>query len=257
MGSMKKTIDVFKSKTLFFKQAVTISSLVNRNVFAKNVTVRSDLRRKFGVCGVLNNVTHADDSMTKGLRKEIESEKKYLQKDKSYFDAWEMTKTGTDVKMTKTFQSETIGVMFNVNNSLVDNDMFDEFEDEEYNGPPMSSRPSFIVEIAKPSGMKMAIGCNVEPNKESFDQIEEMQEREEVNAGFEINSVQVYKDERLPTNYVCQEIDLQLYYILLDVLIERKIDSQFVDELIDFCTNYEHQLYVDFLQEMISHFSEK
>lgn len=260
METLRKTANFVLGKRMVVFQKIRLSSTMSyQTSFAKKVSARqSEINinlREFGSSSLLHCTKASDKEMAKSLQREIDDEMESFSKEKSYFDGWEMTKSGADVKITKAFPSDTISVMFNVNNSLADN--YDDIEKDEYDGPPMSSRPPFIVEIAKPSGMKMAIECECFSNKEPMDQIDDEMQDDEINAGYEISSVQVYRDERLPTNYVCQALDRPLHDILMDILMERGIDNEFVDELVDFCTNYEQQLYIDFLVKMKSHLTEK
>lgn len=245
---------VFGKRVIVFQKMRLASSMSFQTSPFKKVSARSDIniKREFGSSSRLHCTKASDKEMAKSLQREIEDELEGLPKEKSYFEGWEMTKSGADVKMTKVYPSETITVMFNINNSLADN--YDDIEKDEYDGPPISSRPPFIVEIAKPSGMKMAIECA--PYRESMDKVDEMQD-DEIHVGYEISSVQVYRDERLPTNYVCQALDQTLQDNLMDILVEREMGSEFVEELVDFCTNYEQQLYIDFLMKMKSHLTEK
>ncbi|XP_061181538.1 uncharacterized protein LOC133190085 [Saccostrea echinata] len=215
--------------------------------------------RKFGCSGLSHSHVRfgankqTDEEILTYLEKEIKEEADGdALSDKFYFTEWKLAKAESEITMTKKLQSETITVIFNVNDSLEDN--YDEYENVDLDGPPMSSRPSFVVEIAKPSGIKMMISCECVSDQESLDSFD----KNSTNADqIEITSVQVYKGERLPTNFVCQKFDEMLYEKLLNVLEERNINNQFVSELISYSTVYEHQLYVDFLKKMKRHLSEK
>ena len=39
-----------------------------------------------------------------------------------------------------------------------------------------------------------------------------------------------------------------LYDMLLNMLEERGVDADFIDQMVEYCTGYEHQRYVGFLQ---------
>ncbi|XP_048728142.1 complement component 1 Q subcomponent-binding protein, mitochondrial-like [Ostrea edulis] len=253
VSSLLKSINAVGRKCFFFQQNFRFVSMLSSSqvTMAKHSVVAW---RKFGSKGPLHQTpvpSEADKAIVNYLKSEIESEMEAdIHNVKTYFSDWKIVKAGTEITMTKNFQSEIITVLFNVNDSLEDN--YDESEDDKFDGPPMSSRPSFMVEIAKPSGMKMMIECDCIPDQEPLERFDGTRG----NDVFVITSVQVYKGERLPKNYVCQEFDSVLYDKLTNVLQERKIDNKFVEELVEFSTDYEHQQYVDFLQKMKSHMSE-
>lgn len=173
MEILRKTANFVLGKRVDVFQKIRLASTMSfQTSFAKKVSARRsniNIKREFESSSLLHCTKTSDKEMAKSLQREIEEEMESLSKEKSYFDGWEMVKSGADVKITKAFPSETITVMFNVNNSLADN--YDDIEKDEYDGPPMSSRPPFVVEIAKPSGMKMAIECECSSYRESMDQI--------------------------------------------------------------------------------------
>jgi len=177
---------------------------------------------------------------------------------------------GTLVTLKRTLKGENIEVVFNCNDSInvdtsdrmgiLENEGDEEEYPEDHDFDEILSYPTFTVTITKPSGTSLLFKCNCRPgmSEEDDDMDMDMDDESHDEDGkdtelLRIESVQVYNsesdvDQSKIYEAEVENMDGELYSMLLDTLLERGIDGAFVNELIGLSTNVEHQHYLAFLR---------
>lgn len=179
------------------------------------------------------------------LKKEIIDEQKSDQPRVTSIEGWDVNKDGTRVTLNKKYMNETITVEFDVNNSVDVEPSYE--EDGDPSSPPnMVSRPDFIVEIKKGSGKKMKFLCEFQ------NPYEDMGDPDDNNVADQFSIVDVRMDDAEDKFFSLSSsvMDADMYELLMDMLDERGLDDDFMNNLIDFSTTYEHDLYIKFLKDM-------
>lgn len=182
------------------------------------------------------------------LSKYLEAEIKAEMEDEvgevgSLLEEWTKEFEGVKVVLSKKVGNETVRVKFNIAGALEGcGPESEELEDD----MPLVCKPPFEVEIVKPSGSTMAIRCMIEEG------LGEEPSEDYVSDKFEIINVAMSKGEVEDASYVCEaeNMDVDMYEGLFDVLNERGIDQVFIENLIEFSTKYEKKEYVNFLSSM-------
>lgn len=186
------------------------------------------------------------------LEKDIQKKSGKVQKIKNF----EITKAdGPNVVLTRKVDHETITVKFNVNNTVEDSDigMEGEQKDESQNSQ-MTSRPPFVVEINKGGDKTLAIHCvfphpdELPPPSEEQDQNEQYDDVIEIQDVALLNKSQEWTDDIYSLSSTV--MDGNLYDMLLKLLEERGVDADFVQEVVDFSTSYEHKKYIELLEQL-------
>lgn len=206
--------------------------------------------------------TPGDKELEEFLKEEIQMEKKQgksagkLPKIKGF----EITKTdGPNVVLSKNFENEIVTVKFNVNDSI-DDSMLDmpEAEQPEAEQAPdakIMSKPAFVVEVSKGGNKKLAMHCAF-PASDEYPSAAEHEPGDPYEDLIEIQAVALLNNSEEWTDDVyslsASVMDGNLYDMLLKLLEERGIDGDFVDQLTDFSTSYEHSKYVDTLEQLHS-----
>jgi len=204
--------------------------------------------------------TQSDLEMSGFLREEIRAEKESL---KSLSKAvqvkgFDVTTNEAEVKLKKNFQGEQITVTVNVNHA-VDADPSPELADtpdsqmSEAEKSSMVCKPNFSVELTK-GAYTLTFNCSMPRDDES-----EAIMRDEGSPNepayqdlFNIDEFAIHKGEIKDSTYAMSGdvMDGSFYENLMNMLDERGINSDFVHELIDFCTLYEQKLYVNLLEHL-------
>ncbi|XP_023331539.1 complement component 1 Q subcomponent-binding protein, mitochondrial [Eurytemora carolleeae] len=186
--------------------------------------------------------TKGDAEIVKFLAEEIASEKQN-QKPLTKLEGWEVKIEGAEVTLTKSAQGEKIIVSLNVNHTV------DSAEPDDGTGeaPEMMSRPNFEVDIVKSNGKTLSFTCTyVHP--------EEMaQEGEGPEDLFAIEEVTMYEGDKISDkNYAVAGdiLDGYLYDLFMQMLEERGVNSEFADNLSEWCSAHEHSQYINLLQEI-------
>lgn len=171
---------------------------------------------------------------------------------------FEVTKTdGPNVTLSKKFENEIVMVKFNVNDSI-DDSMLDmpDTEQPEADQPQdtkMMSKPAFVVEVNKGGSKKLAMHC-VFPASDEYPPAAEHEAGDPYEDLIEIQDVALLNNSEEWTEDVyslsASVMDGNLYDMLLKLLEERGIDGDFVDQLTEFSTSYEHNNYVDTLEQL-------
>lgn len=114
MEILRKTANFVLGKRVDVFQKIRLASTMSfQTSFAKKVSARRsniNIKREFESSSLLHCTKTSDKEMAKSLQREIEDEMESLSKEKSYFDGWEMVKSGADVKITKAFPDHNCNV---------------------------------------------------------------------------------------------------------------------------------------------------
>lgn len=183
------------------------------------------------------------EDLAQFLSEEIKAEKEN-QREPRKLEGFKVEQQSADLTLTKDFQSEKIKVQLNVNHT-VDSAEPDDGSEE---APEMKSRPSFEVDIEK-GGKTLSFTCRyIHAGDET--------EREAKEQGFEdiftIEEVTMYEGEWAEKNYAVAGdiLDGQLYDLYMNMLEERGITQEFADNLSEYCSAYEHSLYIKMLEDV-------
>jgi len=193
-------------------------------------------------CGIHGIHTRGDRELVEFLQEEIVAEKKALVSTAvpSHLDDFAVSATKAEIKLTKSFHDEDITISLNVNHT-VDNEAPVELGAEQPDTGELKCRPSFEVDI-KVGSQVLSFTC-------SFTGPVEGGEQEDV---FGINEVTMYEGEWGEEVYCVSGdiLDGMMYDLMMNMLEERGITSEFAEQLSSLCSNYEHSLYVNLLQKM-------
>jgi len=191
-----------------------------------------------------------DNELANFLSEEIEQEKKNSRATPlpTALDGFEITLNQSEISLTKKRGDEQITITLNVNHS-VESDYEPETEGKapEEKDATMRCRPKFDIEILK-GGNTLAFGCSYMNDVE--DVVEPQQEEYQDN--FVIEEVTLFKDEWGDDTYAVAGdiLDGYLYDLLMNMLEERGVNSEFMEKVSDFATDYEHKLYVGLLGQL-------
>lgn len=205
--------------------------------------------------------TAGDKELIEFLRDEIKLEK---QNQKSVIGKLPKIKgfeivgsEGPNVSFKKSHDNESITIKFNINNSVdealsgVEGDNQPEQAQEQSSDAQMVSKPSFQVEINKGGKYTLAIQCIFPPADEyapSDVQEETYEDLIEIQDVALLGKSQEWTDDVYSLS--ASVMDGNLYDMLMKMLEERGIDADFIDQLIEFSTSYEHARYVETLEKL-------
>ncbi|OQR70564.1 complement component 1 Q subcomponent-binding protein [Tropilaelaps mercedesae] len=150
---------------------------------------------------------------------------------------------GSEVTLVRKFNDETVTVELNVNHT-VDSEDVSPTQPGESEAGEMLSKPNFEVTIEK-AGQKIRLSCTF-----STDSSQDQDGYEDL---YQIVEFSMFTGEDLlDCDYsVSGDImDAHLYDLLMNLLEERGITNEFADQLIDFSTSYEHNLYINLLEKL-------
>jgi len=208
------------------------------------------------VCSTAAVHTAGDKELQDFLTEEIAAETKAQKFPKlPNVDNFEVQNDGSDVKLTRKFNEETITVKLNVNHS-VDTELpgadVNVNKDKAEVGE-MKSKPDFTVDISK-GGKVLSFKCTFVHQDQ-----EEPEGDEPFDDLFNIDEVAMHDGEWKDTTYaVSGEImDGYLYDLLMNYLEDRGISNEFAEKLSDYSTAYEHKLYIGMLENLKSFFGKK
>jgi len=198
-------------------------------------------------CGSMHKHTKGETDLVEFLTEEVMAEKstqkgKVIPKD---IDGFKVTLNGAEVELTKETEKEKIVISFNINHT-VDTDGEDEFEESDESGDkPMTelkSTPTFEVDIIK-GGKTLSFTC-------SF--LKSIPQEGEYNDVFGIDEITLYQGEYTDKDYAVagDVLDGYFYDLLMNLLEEKGITSEFANKLSDLSTNHEHATYIGLLEEL-------
>lgn len=229
-------------------QSSSIRSLSSPCSSGRRVLLPSLMRESSPRCSVasFSTKTKGDVELSSFLAREIEEEKKSRQGSAPpAVEGFEISTKGSEVVLTRKFNDESIRVELNVNHT-VDTDEDPNFQDGQSAEGEMLSKPNFDVIIEK-AGQKILLSC-------TFVQDEAAQHQEDdVDDLFQIVELSMYSDaEAKDSDYAVSGdiMDSKLYDLLMNMLDERGITNEFSEQLVEFCTSYEHGQYVGLLEKL-------
>lgn len=189
-----------------------------------------------GCCSVH---TKGDEALVKFLDQELEEEKRKAERT-PVIDGWTTVCDGANVKLTKKFNDEKITVEFDINNSAEEADVI---QDEGNDAPgELICRPPFNVDITKASGKTLKFLCQMTALETVVGEGGDL---------FSIDEVSLRKDGVTEENYygISQTvIDVDMYDLLMEMLTERGIDDNFVQDISHYSTIYDQNMYVSLLE---------
>jgi len=203
--------------------------------------------------------TKANDAeLVNFLKEEISSEKKSAKGASlaSNLEGFEVKTQESELSFVKSFGQELITINLNVNHTI----------DSEYDGEDpaqqqqqtqekddagqMQSRPNFEVSIKK-GDQNLVFNCVfLRPNQEPVSS-------EEYEDVFAIEEISLFNGDWNEQVYAVSGdiLDGYLYDLFMNMLEERGLNTEFMDKLSDYCTQYEHQLYIGFLGRLQNFFT--
>jgi len=198
------------------------------------------------------NIASGAKELVEFLEDEITTERGLLKSKTipSQINGFQVKLDGSEVKLVKETGAETVTVSFNINQSVSSNsddpDVSPPLEEEE--DEVMKSKPNFEVDIQK-DDTTLAFNCSYvedEGNQgthgdgDSYDDL------------FAIDDVTIYKGKWKETNYSVSGDVLggDLYDLLMNILEEKGVSNEFVDNLSQLATTYEHTAYINLLQDL-------
>jgi len=164
-----------------------------------------------------------------------------------------MSSDGPNVVLTKRVSNELITVRLNVNGSLEAVEELEERlnDEDRTEGQTLvgsvTCRPSFTVEINKDGGPFSLVVCCSFMSVDELESMDEETSTEEETPVFELNQFAMLGkglslDDNTYTVHT-QRIDARLYELLYKMLEERGLNRRFSEQLLDYCTDYEHNTY--------------
>merc|ERR1712002_551571 len=112
----------------------------------------------------------------------------------------------------------------------------------------MKSKPTFDVEILK-GDKKFCFTCSYFTADSQPENAEEM-----YDDVFSIDEVSIYSGEFGDSTYAAggDILDSYLYDLFINMLEERGLSNDFVSNISDYATSYEHKLYIGMLEDIRS-----
>jgi len=183
------------------------------------------------------------------LTDEIASEKKQAKSSglPTTLEGFEIKGEKADVTLSKKHQDEVIEIHLNVNHT-VDGENYDDAQqqqNQQEQNSEMRSKPNFEIDIKKGNTV-LSFSCSYVQDAAAA------QTEEDYSDAFYIDEVTIYEGEWNDTVYsVAGDIlDGYLYDLFMNMLEERGISNEFVENLSDFCTDYEHHQYIGLLTKL-------
>ncbi|XP_068243015.1 complement component 1 Q subcomponent-binding protein, mitochondrial [Palaemon carinicauda] len=193
-------------------------------------------------CGIHGIHTRGDRELVEFLQEEILAEKKSMSPGvPSHIDDFAVKGRDAELTLTKSFHDEQITITLNVNHTVDSEGPVEASQEAD-----LRSKPSFEVDI-KVGSKVLSFTCSyVNPGEalaEGHDQNEDV---------FGINELTIYEGEWEEDTYCVSGdiLDGMMYDLLMNMLEERGISNEFAEKLSSLCSDYEHSLYVNLLQNV-------
>jgi len=185
-----------------------------------------------------------DSELVEFLKEEIPTEKSN-QKKVVDIPGFDVKKEGAELTFTKNLQGEKIVISLNVNHTV------DSAEEDDGNeeAPEMKSQPNFEIDIVKSSGQTLSFSCSFIGQDEDPPSADD----DQFNDVFAIDEVTMFKGEDWSDKKYAVAGDIldgHLYDLFMNMLNDRGIDRKFADRLSDYCSAYEHGMYIEMLEEL-------
>ncbi|ESO02357.1 hypothetical protein HELRODRAFT_188672 [Helobdella robusta] len=230
-----------------------LSCSISRSYLTGNVLFKNGPKLAcLSSCNRLRQLHSSGDAdLAEYLKDEIKLEKEHDKSISKKVRGFEVSKSeGPNVVLTKKQDNETITIKFNVNNTVEDSLLSSTDQQQQEDDVAMVSRPAFVIEIDKGGEEKLAIHC-VFPTHEDLSN-ETPSNEEAYEDLLEIQDVALLKKNQEWDDDVYSlsgnVMDGNLYDMLLKMLEERGVDADFLDDLVDWSTSYEHKNYVTLLE---------
>lgn len=194
------------------------------------------------LCGACGMHTTADKELIEFLSEEIAGEKNNRRDAvPSKVNDFNIETNGSEMTFTKKIGEEEVKIKLNVNLS-VDADQ-PEMEAKQDKPQTLNSKPPFDVMLIKGSRtVKLRCSFVIE------------QDQEQPSDFFYIDDVTTYEGESTDETYTVAAdiLDEYMYDLLMNCLEEKGVSNAFTEKLSDIATDYEHELYIKFLENMKS-----
>jgi len=166
----------------------------------------------------------------------------------SQINEFQVKLDGSEVKLVKETGAETVTVSFNINQSVSSHNSGDPdvtvSEDE-----VMKSKSKFEVDIQK-DDTTLAFKCSYHEDDQGYETFW-WSKKDYLLA---IDDVTIYKGKWKETNYSVSGdvLGWELYDLLMNILEEKgvSVSNEFVDNLSQLATTYEHTAYINLLQDL-------
>lgn len=253
-GKVNGLLGALKSVNCEARAQKCFSSLVLSRTSACRQATQGVLRPTS--CNYSQAITKGDQELNEFLLEEIEAEKKARKTQQlPAVEGFEVALDGAEVTLTKKFNNETVTVHLNVNHSVdaEDGDDISTTPDKAPEAGEMRSKPNFNVEIEQ-NGKKLYFSCTFNDGGDP-----ETQSQDTYNDNFSVTEFAIYEGDWSDAVYTVSGdiMDGYLYDLLMNMLEERGISSEFGDNLVTFCTSYEHSLYIGLLEKLKDYVSQK
>lgn len=207
-------------------------------------------------CTYSQAITKGDKELAEFLLEEIEAEKKARKAAQPpTLEGFDVHADGAEVTLTRKFNEETVTVHLNVNHSVdaEDAEDFNATSDKVSEAGEMRSKPNFNVEIEQ-NGKKLYFSCTFAEGGTPEDQ-----SQDSYNDVFSITEFSIYEGDWKESVYTVSGdiMDGYLYDLLMNMLEERGISNEFADQLVNYCTSYEHGLYIELLEKLKAYVTQK
>jgi len=218
------------------------AQLAASNLTRQSSMASSQSARHFSVTSKAASQSESD--LAGFLKEEIAAEKANAKKLVLPGQGFTVKQEGAELTFTKAGAGgEKVVISMNVNHT-VDSA---EPDDGTQEAPEMKSKPNFEIDIVKSSGKTLSFSCSyINPDAEEGGQ----EAGEDV---FAIDEVTMFEGEDWNEKKYAVAGDIldgHLYDLFMTMLEERGVTSEFVDQMSDYCSAYEHSLYINLLEEL-------
>ncbi|XP_001636648.2 complement component 1 Q subcomponent-binding protein, mitochondrial [Nematostella vectensis] len=213
---------------------------------------------KICVCGA-HKLTQGDSDLLSFLKDEI----KFEQDNSRNVPKSELFQAKVDdtiVRLEREFNGEKVVITFDINQNVNEDQSYVSDAESDNERPAnedtagnIVSYPSFTVDVTKHTGSTLRFTC--EYNQGVIPPADEGADNREEEDVFQIINVCVMDSPNSADNKAIyaaetENIDPNLYTMLLNMLAERGVDNSFGHWLLDFSTAIEHQHYIKFLKNL-------
>ncbi|KAK3752748.1 hypothetical protein QZH41_018707, partial [Actinostola sp. cb2023] len=206
-----------------------------------------------------------DQDLLGFLKDEIKLEKESAEKSTpSMDDVFKAKSDGTVVYLERELNGERIVITFDINQNINEDEAYvsgEESEDDEKSGnleeaPHVEgnivSYPSFTVDIIKDSGKTLRFTCEYNQGvlPKSKDAEQELDDELFQVINVSVMSSPTAADSKGLYAAETENLDPNLYTMLINMLAERGVDTGFAHWLLDYSTALEHDHYIRFLEDL-------
>lgn len=221
------------------------------NASTKFITPAANAQMKFNLYSTQNR----ESQLLKYLDDEIAAEQESMNKAKSIpskLRGFEVNLDGAEVNLVKETPEETITINANISLSVKHDSDYASEEGDDSEDSALESLPNFQIEIQRGDTVLRLFCTYLTVDPEGDYSREDNDEPSAPQDVFQIEEISIYKGTWEETNYtVAAEIlDDGVYEMLFNVLEEKGITNEFVVEMSELFTSYEHASYVGLLRDL-------